>query len=232
MNLLVWVEALADAHPGITLVNVVTGGLVGLIAGLLAGMVGARFAVGSGLPARWWWFGCVPAAAACAATVALLSRWPVAPAMAWFAAAAVALTVIDLRTLRLPNALVYPTVAFLAVWLSITGLVSGSGDAALRAMVAGVASTGVYLALHAAAPGNLGMGDVKFAAAVGMVTGWYSWGWTAVAFLLAFCTAALFSMAKILARSRERVIAFGPFMVVGAGLTPVTAEPLIRWWLA
>ena len=70
-------------------------------------------------------------------------------------------TVIDLRTRRIPNWLVFPCLLAGLVWASVTHGWSGLGQALLGVGVA-VLAVGPFCALRA-----MGMGDLKLCAAVG-----------------------------------------------------------------
>lgn len=133
---------------------------------------------------------------------------------------AVAIAVIDQRTMRIPNLLVLPATVFAWVVAGVTAL--GESDAAplIRSVMGGLALFAVWYLVALASPGSLGGGDVKFAGYLGSVLGLYG-GYGAVLvggfamFLaggLAAAVALLFRRAK--ARS---TIPFAPWMLVGAG---------------
>ena len=195
----------------------------------LAGFVGWRFVRHVAPSARWWWVGITFTTVVTVSTATLVSPL-LAPALAWFTAAALVLAAVDSLLLRLPNALVYPTVLIVGIWLPLAALLSGQTHVALRVLGAGAGMGLAYLMLHLASPDGLGMGDVKFAPAIAMVMGWNSWGWAIVAGLVAFFLAATWGIAGAIARRRTKALPFGPFMVVGAGMTPVLADPLLDWW--
>ena len=79
---------------------------------------------------------------------------------------AAALSAVDLRQRRLPNAL---TLTGTAVIL-LGALLCGRG---LPAVLGAAALGGLYLAVHLADPAALGAGDVKLALALGALTGAY-----------------------------------------------------------
>jgi leader peptidase (prepilin peptidase)/N-methyltransferase len=132
---------------------------------------------------------------------------------------------IDCRSHRIPDAVTIPMVA--AVGATIMGCTALSGDWPLagQAALGGAALGGFYLA--AAVFGDLGVGDVKLAAILGVTLAYSSW--TA---LLWGC-----SMGLILAlphalwiRGQGRRIPLGPYMVAGAvlALIPAIVEVLGR----
>ncbi|MCI4676151.1 prepilin peptidase [Candidatus Mycolicibacterium alkanivorans] len=77
---------------------------------------------------------------------------------------ATALTVVDIRQRRLPNALTLPGAALVVM----VAVAYGRGPAALYGAVG---LTALYLTVHLVAPGGLGAGDVKLAVGLGALTG-------------------------------------------------------------
>ncbi|WP_042374646.1 prepilin peptidase [Streptacidiphilus neutrinimicus] len=155
------------------------------------------------------------ALAALAAAAALAARGGftlLLPAHAAFALLASALTALDLRLRRLPDALTFPAYPILLALLALPG----DGLALLRALLAGLALTAGYYAL--AFFGGAGLGDVKAAAAVGLVLGYTGWRTLLVGTVYASLLAALWAVALLLTRraSRRTQIPFGPFMMSGA----------------
>jgi leader peptidase (prepilin peptidase)/N-methyltransferase len=80
--------------------------------------------------------------------------------IAWLAA----LSVVDLREHRLPNALTLPG----AVVILTVAAVGGRG---LPAAAGAAALAGAYLVVHLIAPAAMGAGDVKLALGLGALTG-------------------------------------------------------------
>ncbi|WP_344167099.1 A24 family peptidase [Pilimelia columellifera] len=85
------------------------------------------------------------------------------------------LAVIDLAAHRLPD----PIVARLAVaelGLLIAAAATGAGWAPLeRAVLGGLVMAGAYLVLALLPGANLGLGDVKLSAVLGLSLGWFGW---------------------------------------------------------
>jgi leader peptidase (prepilin peptidase) / N-methyltransferase len=134
---------------------------------------------------------------------------------AWFVVTGLTLALIDLRVRRLPNRLVALTLAVAIPLLLLHGVLNHSfslfGSAFLGALTLVVAYGGLHLL------GGVGMGDVKYAAVVGLYLGSLSWSalwWgTLMAFLLA--TGASVWSVSICHRQRGRSMPFGPAMVAG-----------------
>ncbi|MCR2825907.1 prepilin peptidase [Microbacterium sp. zg.Y909] len=144
---------------------------------------------------------------------------PLAVAYALFAAATVALTVVDLRSHRLPNALVLPLYPLILVLFALAALAAGDGAPLVTALLGGGVLFLLYATLRAMG-GGVGGGDVKLAGVVGMVLGHAGWPavliGTAAAFVLGGAV-ALFLLATGRATRTTR-IAFGPYLLGGAWL--------------
>lgn len=143
---------------------------------------------------------------------------PVLPAYLYLVAVGVTLSLVDLRSHRLPNALTLPSYPITAGLLGAAALAgSGSGSLA-RALLGGAASYLLYLVLRLASPRGVGFGDVKLAGVLGMYGGWLDWSaWT-----LSLLTASLYAGAVglvLLALGRAGLrsrVAMGPYLVAGA----------------
>ncbi|MCZ4066883.1 A24 family peptidase [Microbacterium sp. H37-C3] len=129
----------------------------------------------------------------------------------------VALAAVDIATHRLPNRLVLG-LAGAAVSLAVLFAIE---QASMRPIV-GAAGGGivlfvVYYLLHRGGRA-LGGGDVKLAAAIGLLTGTHDWVAPLVATALAFFSGGFVAVVVIAARRGDRHtrIPFGPFMLLGA----------------
>ena len=136
--------------------------------------------------------------------------------IAWLAALAV-LSWHDLRTRRIPTAIVNPATAVGAATLAGTAWRSG---APLRLGTAAATAAGAYAAfavLHALNPEGLGYGDVRLSGLLGLFLGWLG----PAAMLTAALAGALGAAAAalvLLARRRGpgATLPFGPFLAGGA----------------
>ncbi|WP_324650157.1 A24 family peptidase [Georgenia sp. H159] len=137
------------------------------------------------------------------------------------------LAVVDLAVRRLPDRLVAGTLLVLLAPL-VVAAASGAGWGALgRALLAAVVLVVGYFVLAFISPSGLGLGDVKFAAVVGVFLGWFGWPYVAVGTLLAFVLNAAVAVLVLLSRrgTRESQIPFGPAMMLGATLAVITLGP-------
>ena len=155
------------------------------------------------------------------------------PAYLYFAATGVALAMIDLAHRRLPNSIVLPSYAVLAVLLTIASAQSGDWWALARAGIGTAIVFGAYFALAFAYPAGMGFGDVKLAGVIGAVLGYLSWRALAVGAFGGFVLGAVGGVAVIaLGRGgRKTAIPFGPFMIMGALVAIFFADSLADSYL-
>lgn len=158
--------------------------------------------------------------------------WAV-PAFLYLASIGVALALIDLQTHRLPNAIVLPSYAVLAVLLALASWGSGDWSALVRAVVGGVVLWLLYFLLLLVKPEGMGFGDVKLAGLVGACLAWLGWGTLAVGAFGAFLVGGFVAVGLLVAGRARRgtAIPFGPWMVVGAAIGFAAGEPLWAWYL-
>ena len=184
------------------------------------------------LPRHTWWLVIAVALAWASLTFRIggYAQWSLLPAYLFLGVIGAALTLIDLDVHRLPDLIVLPSYPIVFVLLLVPTVVTGLWGALLRAVLAGLALFGVYVALALVSPGGggLGFGDVKLAGVLGLLLGWLGWGPVVVSVLAAFVIGGVIALALLLARraSRSSHIAFGPSMILGAWaalMFPVTA---------
>jgi len=133
------------------------------------------------------------------------------------AAASIALTVIDIRTHRLPNAIVLPTLGATVGVLAASCLFGAPWQGFARSVTVAAALFMIFAALRVIGRGAMGGGDVKLAALVGVVLGWAGWSAVLAGVLAAFVLGGLVGSALILARraTRSTRMPFGPFLAAG-----------------
>ena len=151
--------------------------------------VGALWALAAALPLPPWW-------------------WPVPAALAWLA---VVLTATDLRHRLLPNAVTLPAYPVVLALLGAAAFAGPGPQLAIRAAAAGAVLFAVHAAVHLAAPGQLGAGDVKLAGIVGAVLGAVSWS-----AVLAGPVIAAVLTAALAAAGRRRSAPHGPGLLAAA----------------
>ena len=134
-------------------------------------------------PGRWI---TVPLSAL-AWTVVTAAVGPSAALLAFLLLAALALplALIDLRVLRLPDPLLGTAFFGGAVLLAIAAVTTGQADRLLRAGYAALACGIVYLVVALVPRSQLGFGDVKLGAVLGLYLGWSGWFAVGAAVVLA-----------------------------------------------
>lgn len=154
------------------------------------------------------------------------------PAYLWLAGAGVALAGIDLDVKRLPNAIVYPSIAVVGVWLVAFGLIAGDPRQAGRTVLAGLALGAFFGLIHLVAPRGMGMGDVKLAVLIGMALGWLGWAQVLVGAFLAFLLGAVVGVALMASgrAGRKTALPFGPFMLLGCLIGIVAGAQIGDWY--
>lgn len=143
---------------------------------------------------------------------------PALPALLALVATGVVLSIVDLTEHRLPNAVVLPTVVIVAVLLVLASALTGEWLRLAWALAGGTGMFAVYFALALISPKGMGMGDVKFAAPLGLVLGWFGWNVWLVGLAAGFIIGGLVSLIALLLRrvTLRGSIPFGPSMLGGA----------------
>lgn len=152
-----------------------------------------------------------------AVALRLGATWELLPWL-YLATIGVALAVIDVRHLRLPNALTvgsYPIAAIL--WLPALLLPRPDPARALTMLAAGAAVAGVLALLAWLRPGGMGWGDVKLAGLLGAYLGSIGWPAVLVGVLIASVSATVVALAMATVRRRglRQPVPFGPFLLLG-----------------
>lgn len=136
----------------------------------------------------------------------------------------IVLAITDLRSHRLPNALVLPLYPAAAVVCVARAVDLGAVWPVVSGAVGGLVLFAAYLLLRRFG-GGVGGGDVKLAGAVGMLAGSVDPVAPVVATALAFVGAGVVAAVLIASHraTRSTRIPFGPFMIAGAAVAIVPA---------
>lgn len=142
------------------------------------------------------------------------------------------LSVIDLRTHRLPRQLIYFCGALGAPLLVVAALVAHEPERIWWAGVGAGGALAFFLALYLGWSGGMGDGDVRLAALLGMYLGWIGLMHVPVGLFLGFLAGAVVGVvAMARGGGRKTAVPFGPFMAVGAMVVVFWGHPIIRLWL-
>ncbi len=147
------------------------------------------------------------------------------PAVAWLAAWTVPLSVADVRTGRLPAAMVNRLMVGLVALTLAAGLVSGSVRQVIWSFAGAATFGGLLLAVRSLAGDGLGGGDVRLAVPLGWFLGATAEGWSDIvaAVAVALLSAAVGALVAAGLRRRWREpLAFGPWLCLGALVAGVT----------
>lgn len=141
-------------------------------------------------------------------------------AFSYLAVVSVVLAAIDVRSHRLPNAIVLPSYLVAVALLTAAVLAGAPASALVRAGLGMAALFAFYLLLRVLSRRGLGGGDVKLAGVLGLYLGWIGWDALAVGALAGFVLGGAAGMVLLLARRAHRStrIPFGPAMLGGAWL--------------
>jgi leader peptidase (prepilin peptidase)/N-methyltransferase len=138
----------------------------------------------------------------------------------------VPLALIDLEHKLLPNKLTGPA----AIAAIVVGTALDPGGEVGR-LIAGAAAGGAFLLVALAAPGGMGMGDVKLAGVLGLFLG----SAVAPALMIALVTGVIVSVGVIaskgVAGGRKTAIPFGPFLAFGGFVAMLVGTGLMDSYL-
>jgi leader peptidase (prepilin peptidase)/N-methyltransferase len=164
----------------------------------------------SSTPAAWWLIPLVAASWGWLTWRLLYAPWPILTLWLPLSAALAWLAAVDLDVARLPARILVPTAIWTALGVGATLWITGP-LAGVGAILAAALCGGGFWILHLAGHRALGFGDVKLAAVIGAATALVSW--TAV--LYALVAGCILTIAWAAAR-RQRELAFGPWLALGA----------------
>jgi leader peptidase (prepilin peptidase)/N-methyltransferase len=126
------------------------------------------------LPRRWLLVELLTAAAFALLAVRYGDDLAIAPLLV-LGAALVAVSVIDLRLLRIPDRVTFPALALSLPLVGLVSAVDGYADAIVGALLGAVAYFVLLLVPHLVYPRGMGFGDVKLALLMGLHLGWVGW---------------------------------------------------------
>jgi prepilin signal peptidase PulO-like enzyme (type II secretory pathway) len=149
----------------------------------------------------------------------------VVPTLA-FVSVLVAVSVIDLRVYRIPDRVVFPSLAVLVPAVALGGSYElGWTDGFLQARNAVIGMTLYFVALflpHLVYPKGMGFGDVKLGLLMGLFLGWYTdslWDvvyFVLIAIMVGCVLGVVMGIVVNLSRRRGGAFPFGPALAAGA----------------
>ncbi|MGL5828552.1 MAG: prepilin peptidase, partial [Angustibacter sp.] len=158
--------------------------------------------------------------------------WQLA-AFLYLAAIAVALAVIDIDVMRLPNEIVLPSFPVAGLLLLLPAALTPAWGDLLRGLLAMVALFTFFFILQMFFKGKMGFGDTKLIALLALHLGFLGWVELAVGFYLAFLLGAGHGVWLMIFRggNRKSRLPFGPFLIAGAFLAILIPDPFVNWYL-
>lgn len=148
-------------------------------------------------------------------------------AYSWFAAVGVLLAAIDWRTRRLPTRLIWPSGGVLAGLFLVAAVIDDAWGPLWRSAAAMLVLFAFYGMLYVVRPGELGGGDLRLSAVLGLALGWAGWPAVAAGTMLGWLAAAvgLIALRIRFGGKAPHDLPLGPFLVVGA-VTGVLVSPV------
>lgn len=143
----------------------------------------------------------------------------------YFFVISVVLTVIDLRSHRLPNAIVLPSFVVAFGLFTLACLLGADWGALLRAALGMATLWLFYFVLRLLSRQGMGGGDVKLAGLVGFYLAWLGWVPLMIGALAAFVLGGVAAVVLLIGgrAHRRTAIPFGPWMLAGAWIGVVVA---------
>ena len=140
------------------------------------------------------------------------------PAFLALGAASAVVTITDLATRKIPEAVVLPAYPLAAALLAVASGPRGQWWALARGGIAMASLGGFYLVIGLAFPTQFGIGDIQLGGLLGLYLGWLGWSALSSGTLAAWLLAALALPAHHLLDhdARRGALATGPFLVAGA----------------
>jgi len=171
---------------------------------------------------------------ACAALFAGLAArlgydWAL-PAYLVLFAGLLALSVIDVETLLLPRAIVWPLSIAVTALFVLAAAITGQWHDLLVGALSGAAWFAVFYAINLASPRILGFGDVRLAPVLGLALGWLGWRYVLLGFFAANLIGAVIGIALIASKriSRQQQIPYGVFLAAGCAVAVFAGPELLR----
>lgn len=142
--------------------------------------------------------------------------WVVGVVYAGFVAGSGVLAVLDARTRRLPNRVMFPLYGLGAVGLTLASALGHEWWRLEVAVPAAALLYGLFWLMWFFGP--MGFGDVKLVGVLGLFLGWAGLGNVAIGLVLGMAAASLTALTMLALRraTRKTEIAYGPYLIGGA----------------
>ncbi len=154
----------------------------------------------------------------------------VLPALLVLLAGLLALSIIDVESLILPKAIVWPLSLMVAALLVLASAATGEWHNLLVGVICGAAWFVLFYAMFAVSPRLLGFGDVRLAPVLGLSLGWLGWRYVVLGFFAANVVGAAVGIGLIVTHrmTRQQQIPYGVFLAVGCAIAVFAGPELVR----
>ena len=132
---------------------------------------------------------------------------------------------VDLELQIIPSRVIHPS-----IFLALLGAVISPDLSLTDSLLGGLVGFGFLFLVAFVNPAGMGMGDVRLAAFIGLITGFPS---VVLALLIGIVTGGVFAAFLLITRLKGRrdAIPFGPFLVLGAIATLLYGPQILRWYV-
>lgn len=164
---------------------------------------------------------------------AMVAAVLIAIALCYFAFIGVVLSIIDIKTLKLPTVLIYPTAVVSMVLLGVAAWLLDDLSKILWMLVGGIGSFVLYFILWFFVPKGFGFGDVRLALLTGSILGWFSLGHAVLGLMLPFMLLSVVALPLMLAKivSRKTKAPLGPWIIASAIISILFGDIIIDTYL-
>ncbi|MEO7428358.1 MAG: A24 family peptidase [Acidimicrobiales bacterium] len=190
---------------------------------------------GGRLPGRWLWVELLTTVVFGLFASRYGDRIVVVPLLL-LGASLVAVSVIDLQLLRIPDRVTFPTLAASLPLVLAVSVRNDVPDAFIGALVGAVSYFVVLLIPHLIYPRGMGFGDVKLALVMGLYLGWLGWSdlhpiggpiqLVLYGLMLGCALGVVFGLASSVVTKRRGAFPFGPALAVACVVVALFASDL------
>lgn len=146
------------------------------------------------------------------------------------ASALIAIAIIDLKRLIIPDSLVISIIIFAVLYKSLNYFIYGISPLILDSILGLLIAGGIFLAIVILSRGGMGGGDVTLIGALGFVLGLK---YILLTIFLSFLYGSIISIFLLATKlkTRKDPIPFGPFIILAFFTTIFFGQSLLQWYI-